>query len=258
MDQRWQSPPLILTLSCSRRDWSNRWVNCCAQGHPAGPCFQPEFTLDIPRQRGDPPVRMILILASLTGWLDREALPPRRCRKHSLQDVTVSSRCFFPRRRVLPAADATPGILSAPCSGLWVVPRLLQPCLHLPAFWDGLHGAVFKGPSSASIAPSRSRWALRFSLWGWTPTLPFLPCSVPQVSWLYLAARTLRVVAAKTANFFKNLKQLECVCLVWSYSCYRQLPPSWQRPFALRTASLPPASPTLAVHTKLFFIFYFF
>ena len=81
-------------------------------------------------------------------------------------------------------------------------PRLLQPRLHLPAFWDGLHGAVFKGqdfPLPASIAPSRSRWALRFSLWGWTPTLPFPPCSYPQVSWLYLAARTLGLVASKTA-----------------------------------------------------------
>lgn len=103
-----------------------------------------------------PPVRMILILASLDGWLDREALPPRRCRKHSLQDVTVSSRCFFPRRRVLAAADATSGILSAPCSGLWVVPRLLQPCLHLPAFWDGLHRAVFKGQGFSLLLPSLS------------------------------------------------------------------------------------------------------
>ena len=93
-----------------------------------------------------PPVRMILILASLAGWLDREVLPPRRCRKHSLQDVTVSSRCFFPRRRVLPAADATPGILSAPWAmgGTQAVAALSSPsCILGWAPWSCLQGSLF-------------------------------------------------------------------------------------------------------------------
>lgn len=150
---------------------------------------------------------MTLILASVTGWLVREALPPRRCRKHSLQDVTVSSRYFFWRRLVPAAADATPGILPAPCTGLWGGTQGVAPGCCSPIFTflcSGMDSTELSSRVKASFFLLPSLPPDPGEPWGSPsgdepPHCPSHPAPSPQVSWLYLAARTLRVVAAKAA-----------------------------------------------------------
>lgn len=132
----------------------------------------------------------------------------------------------------------------APCTGLWGGTQGVAPGCCSPIFTflcSGMDSMELSSRVKASffLLPSLppDQVSPEFSLWGWTPTLPFPPCSFPQVSWLYLAARTYgwqQLSGPRLLPPPPTLKKIsnssECVCLVWSYSCYRQPPPSWQRP----------------------------
>lgn len=141
------------------------------------------------------------ILASVAGCLSGRPATQEMCRKHSLQDVTVSFQAFLLKKTQCLLQQMPHLASSCPMHrALGWYPGVAPGCCKppsslLPVFWDGLHGVVFSKsrlPLPASTTPSPDPGEPWGSPSGMNPTLPFLPCSFLRGRAGCTAARTLR------------------------------------------------------------------